>query len=149
MSTNIRPLQPAELAWANACYTEVKFQASSPSDFIALAETEQGKAGLGRLVRIDAHCAELGGIYILPAYRGHGLARAIVDFLLQHSPYETLYCIPFTHLEPFYRGFGFVPLPQGAALPCAIAEKLNWCRQQYAPAISLLVRTKTQDLLRR
>lgn len=140
MTTNIRPLQPAELAWANACYADVKFQPSSPSDMLVLAETVDGKAGLGRLIPIDAHCAELGGICVLPAYRGQGLARAIVSFLLQHSPYQRLYCVPFAHLTSFYCSFGFVPVTDMATVPCAIAEKLNWCTAQYSSQLTLLLR---------
>ncbi|HRE16376.1 MAG TPA: GNAT family N-acetyltransferase [Rhodocyclaceae bacterium] len=120
----------------------MKFLPSSASDFLVLAETEDGKAGLGRLVPIDAQCAELGGICVLPAWRGQGLARDIVSFLLQHSPYQRLYCVPFAHLSNFYCSFGFVPVRDMATVPCAIAEKFNWCTREYSSELTLLVRER-------
>lgn len=136
----VRALQDTELAWANDCYARVQFQPSGIDDFIAVAEVDGVKTGLGRLVRLDEATAELGGIYVLPAFRGRHLARRIVDFLLRESPYRRLYCIPFAHLIDFYRGFGFEPVAADAEIPCAVAEKLNWCSAQYRASVGLLLR---------
>lgn len=140
MALTVRPLLAAELPWANACYAGIGFLPSSAADFVAVAEADGVKLGLGRLVAVDADSGELGGMYVLPAHRGHKVASAIVDFLLQHSPYRRLYCIPFARLEAFYRGFGFAPVPADATVPPAIAHKSNWCVQTYPDPVSLLVR---------
>lgn len=136
----LRPLEAEELAWANRCYAEVGFQPSGAGDFIAVAEIDGTKAGLGRLVRIDGETGELGGIYALPEFRGHGVARAVVGYLLEQSPYPRLFCIPFKHLEAFYRGFGFTPVTPDIGVPEVISSKVCWCSGQYDAGVSLLVR---------
>lgn len=141
MTPSIRPLHPDELAWANACYADIDFKPSTSADFLVLAEIGTNKAGLGRLVPIDDDCAELGGICVLPPYRGQHLAHAIVAYLLLRSHWRNLYCIPFAHLTDFYRCFDFSPVSKEHALPAAIAEKFDWCRQHYASDVALLVRT--------
>lgn len=138
--TNLRILPVAELPWANARYAEIGFQPSTPADFIAVAEIDGERAGIGRLVPVDAETGELGGMYVLPGFRGHGVAAAIVGYLLKASPYRRLYCIPFAHLEHFYRGFGFVTPAAGDPLPAAVAGKTDWCRTTYPDPVSLLVR---------
>lgn len=136
----VRPLLASELDWANERYGEIYFLPSQPRDFIVVAEIDSVKAGLGRLVPVDETSGELGGIYVLPEFRGRQIAGAIVACLLQHSPYRQLFCIPFSHLEGFYRGFGFQPVSARSAVPGVVAEKLNWCTQEYAAAVNLLVR---------
>lgn len=138
--TTVRTLLAPELAWANECYGEIHFLPSSAQDFVAVAEIGDAKAGLGRLVPVDDTTGELGGIYVLPEFRGHGVAAAIVAYLLRHSPYRQLFCIPFAHLEGFYRGFGFRPVSAGDAVPAAIAEKADWCAKTYPTPVSLLLR---------
>ncbi len=136
----IRSLLAAELAWANDRYAEIHFLGSTAQDFIAVAEVDGNKAGLGRLVAIDAGSGELGGIYVLPDFRGRKIAAAIVSYLLAHSPYRRLFCIPFAHLESFYAGFGFRPPEAEFAVPDAVAKKLNWCCKEYPSSVRLLLR---------
>lgn len=136
----VRRLLESELEWANERYGEVHFLPSNANDFLAVAEVGGEKAGLGRLVPVDAMTGELGGMYVLPAFRGRKIAGAIVSYLLQHSPYRQLFCIPFAHLEGFYAGFGFHPVPAGTAVPCAVAEKVNWCTEEYSASVHLLLR---------
>ena len=138
---SVRTLQAAELAWANARYAEVHFQPSPAQDLVALALVDGERAGLGRLVPLGEGAGELGGIYVLPGHRGKQVARAVVTYLLAQSPYPTLYCLPFAHLDGFYRGFGFAPSDGVAAVPRQVADKLAWCATQYADPVSLLVRT--------
>lgn len=137
----VRTLEAAELTWANARYAEVSFKPSTAHDLLALACVEGQRAGLGRLVQVGDASGELGGIYVLPDHRGKQVARALVSFLLEQSPYPTLYCIPFAHLDAFYRGFGFAPAAAASSLPRAVADKVAWCATQYAEPVSLLVRT--------
>ena len=138
---NERILEAEELAWANARYAEVNFQPSHPQDLVAVACLDGQRVGLGRLVRVADTIGELGGIYVLPGYRGRQVARDVVSFLLAHSPYPTLYCIPFAHLDGFYRGFGFAPASDTSSLPRTIADKVAWCATQYDEPVSVLLRT--------
>lgn len=133
-------LNPKDLGWANAIYAQIGFQPSTREDRVAVASVEGRRAALGRLVPAGCDAHELGGIYVDPEYRGRRLARAVVEFLLGHAPSGTLYCIPFAHLDGFYRGFGFAPVPEGAAVPAAVASKVAWCGTQYIDPVRLLVR---------
>lgn len=136
----VRRLLAQELIWANERYGEIHFVPSTAEDFIVVAEVDGEKVGLGRLVPVDANSAELGGIYVLPQYRGQQVARALVNFLLRESNHRRLYCVPFVHLDGFYREFGFVPAPSDSKVPDSIARKLQWCHRQYASNVTLLVR---------
>lgn len=139
-AVTVRVLSGSELAWANQCYGKVHFQPSPPQDYLAVAEINDVKAGLGRLVRVDETTGELGGIYVPPAFRGRQVARAVVSFLLRQSPYRRLFCIPFAHLEAFYRSFGFEPVSASTSVPDSIGEKVSWCLKEYRDPVSLLVR---------
>ncbi|MCB0322541.1 MAG: GNAT family N-acetyltransferase [Bdellovibrionales bacterium] len=130
-----------QLPWINARYDEVGFRHSQfPSETIAVALIDEEPCGLGRLVRITPRVAELGGIYVFPDFRGKGIAREIVGFLLSKSgAFQTVYCLPFAHLTSFYCGFGFTPSsPEDPALPPDIIEKLNWCNCTYGHETILL-----------
>ena len=98
----VRRAEASELDWVNQRYDDVEFVHSSyEKEVIAIAEWSSEKAGLGRLVKIDEKNLELGGMYVLPSFRGKGLAKEIVLFLLSHrDPSQTTYCIPFRHLSP-------------------------------------------------
>lgn len=142
----IRHIQGAELGWVNERYAEVGFVSSSESDFVVVAELDGARAGVGRLVPVEAGVGELGGIYVLPQFRGRAVARAIVTWLLDHSPYDRLFCIPFAHLERFYSGFGFAPLAPDVTVPQAIAGKRRWCEERYTEPVRLLARDLREGL---
>lgn len=151
----LRTLRPDELDWANARYAEIGFLPSSPLQLILVAEIDGPdgrpvRAGLGRLVPVsgdnvsvaDSAEAELSGIYVLPEYRGRGIADRIVGELVRRSQHSLLYCIPFKTLEPFYMRFGFERRERGDDLPCAVQKKLGWCDERREEPVGLLVRRR-------
>lgn len=137
----VRALLAAEIDWANERYAEIDFVQSTPADQLVVAEVGDERAGLGRIVSIDTDVGELGGIYVFAPFRGLGVAHAVVEHLLRHSQVTTLYCLPFSHLQPFYASCGFTTVDENAALPPAITAKIAWCRQQYADPVSTLKRS--------
>ena len=137
---SVRRLLATELDWANACYADANFMPSSRQDFLAVAEVGGNKAGLGRVVPVAADMGELGGMYVLPAFRGQALAGKLVQFLLAESQLPTLFCIPFAHLESFYARYGFGPLPDSLPIPESVAAKFAWCQRHYPTPVRLLVR---------
>jgi len=158
-AVTIRRAQREELLEINKIYLErVKFQASSAIDKILVAEVQDGGetvcVGLGRLVPLPSvitksHLAyELGGIWTDEKYRRYGIARSVVRSLLDivraelgvttDDPKATVYCLPFTHLLPFYCSFGFKEIrpPKASceskkesqnAVPCQNAAKAASC----------------------
>ncbi|PRC92486.1 GNAT family N-acetyltransferase [Solimicrobium silvestre] len=136
----VRKIFPEELAWANEQYSEINFKLSTESDLIAIAEINGVKAGLGRLCAVDNKAGELGGMFVLPDFRGHAIAANIVDFLLKNSNYSTLYCLAFAHLEVFYKRFGFLPVDETKSVPKEVTDKFLWCRDTYDSSVLLMCR---------
>lgn len=137
----IRAANRSEIEWINKCYDEVEFVHSIfDKEIIAIAEFNNQNAGIGRLVRIHSDSLELGGMYVFDAFRGNGIARKIVEFLLQHvQPTQMVYCIPFEHLVPFYKQCGFASCANPEQAPKELLEKYQWCKEKYAQPTSLLV----------
>ena len=138
----IRELRADERAWANQLYRAIQF-ATTPGDSLALVAERGGeRIGLGRLVAHAPGVVELGGIWTDEALRRGGVARAMVTALLDHAARRAgaapLWCIPFAHLTPFYRSFGFAPAP--APWPAAIADKVADIAAHGLPAIDVLAR---------
>src|SRR5579862_6064334 len=90
----IRLANPNEIEWINDCYDAIQFVHSDfEKEIIAIAEVDGQKAGLGRLVTLEDGSLELGGMYVLEAFRRHGIARQILPFLLNHVPSDKIvYC---------------------------------------------------------
>lgn len=136
MTLQLRRALREDIDWINRRYDEVDFVHSRfDNEVIAVAECEGSKAGLGRLVTLSGNCLELGGIYVFNEFRGKGIARSIIDFLLSHRDGQTVYCIPFAHLTPFYEQFGFSPCQH---IPQALWDKLTWCQERYEHPTALL-----------
>jgi len=141
---HIRRAYPHEEAWINEQYKEVGFLPSDLArEFVAIAEHAGLRAALGRLVPIGADCAELGGIYVLPEFRGLGLATEMVSHLLRQGVgHEKIFCLPFAHLVQLYAGLGFRPCEETEEIPRAVRDKLRWCNSQYEHPTLLLVRSR-------
>lgn len=130
----IRLANNTDIEWINARYDEVGFVHSNiDNELIAIAEQQNQRCGIGRLVKVTSEVGELGGMVVLPEFRGQGIAKKIVKFLLSHaSLYKHIYCLPFAHLENFYKQFGFKPnLSDDATIPAELAQKHNWCNETY------------------
>lgn len=142
----IRDLRDDERAWASAQYRAIQF-AVVPAPVVALvaelAEPGRGpRVGLGRLVAHGRDVLELGGIWTDEAARGRGVARRMVTALLARAAPAgyppPLWCIPFAHLAPFYRSFGFTE--RTAPWPSAIAAKVAECVEHQLPEVVVLAR---------
>ncbi|VEP15858.1 GNAT family N-acetyltransferase [Hyella patelloides LEGE 07179] len=138
MAICIREIYPDELEWVNQQYDSIGFVATDLSSRQFIAISDRQKAGLGRLVYIDNEVWELGGIYVLPKFRGQSVARKIVQHLLLQANYEHLYCIPFTNLGNFYKGMGFVECSNSSKIPEKIKQKYQWCQHTYSQGVLLL-----------
>ncbi len=130
-----------DLAWVNEQYRSIGFLPSDGVDeTIVIARVNGERAGLGRLKRIDADSAELGGIYVFPSYRKKGVAAAVVASLVAEGKrYKTLYCLPFEHLRAFYESYGFIMTDPDASVPADIRKKLAFCGKTYESRVLLLI----------
>ncbi|UHA71834.1 GNAT family N-acetyltransferase [Paenibacillus sp. 481] len=131
----IRRAEQSDIPWVNEQYRQIGFVSSVwENEWIAIAEVNGVKAGIGRLVVIDAYNRELGGIYTLEAFRGQKIAHAIVSYLVEEArryPEEHIYCIPFEQLQSFYGSFGFETIADTQAVHTEVMKKHEWCLGQY------------------
>lgn len=141
MPLNIRLAQKQELEWINEKYDEVGFPHSNfETDFVAIAELDGQRVGLGRLIRIDELNAEMGGMYVFEEFRKQGIAEAIINFLLIKSHiFKFVYCLPFADLKNYYKKFGFQELDDEINIPEKIASKFQWCKDTIDREVIILV----------
>ncbi|MBY0160864.1 GNAT family N-acetyltransferase [Paenibacillus lautus] len=140
---SIKRVTPTELVWVNQQYERIGFQPSTlDHEVIAIVMSQDHFAGVGRLVKLNEHEAELGGIYILDKFRGQSLAHEVVSFLVEESKrlgLKTVYCIPFEELQHFYKKFGFHEFDVSApAVDSKILTKYHWCLETYDKNVLLL-----------
>jgi predicted N-acetyltransferase YhbS len=137
----LRQATAADQSWINAAYDSVHFQHSDLSrDLMVVAELDGEHAGIGRMVPLSDDAVELGGMLVFDQFRGRGLALRIVEELLHHANGRTVYCVPFSDLEPVYAKAGFVVCGEEGELPSKLREKLDWCRRELPDhPVSLMV----------
>lgn len=81
-----------------------------------VAETPDGQfAGCGQLKPHSDGTLELASIAVIPPQRGKGIARAIIQKLMDEAP-RPLYLTCRSQLGPFYEKFGFRGI-SGSELP--------------------------------
>lgn len=133
----------SDLIWVNEQYASIGFKTSNlDNEVIVIASIDGRNAGVGRLVKIDEETAELGGMYVLPNFRKKKIAGQLVQELLKRrNSFRRIFCLPFSHLENFYKRFGFRNLSNAELLqmPKEISEKLSWCARTYKDSTSILV----------
>jgi N-acetylglutamate synthase-like GNAT family acetyltransferase len=134
----LRRATESDAAWINAAYADIRFQLSDLArDLVIVAELDGEHAGLGRLVPAG-EAYELGGMLVFDAFRGRGVAKAIIDELLRHAGGRDVYCIPFADLEPIYAKAGFLRCERDESLPAHILEKLDWCEREMQRPVVLM-----------
>lgn len=75
--------------------------------FIVAVDADNEVIATGQIKPHGKEIHELASIAVVPEYRGQGLARAIIEYLLKDSP-RPLYLTCISSLGPFYDKFGFV-----------------------------------------
>jgi GNAT superfamily N-acetyltransferase len=138
MPLTLRKAASADLDWVRAQYATANFVPHADTHFQLVAELDGATAGLGRLVPAGAEAVELGGMYVLPGFRGQGLGTAIVAALLAEAAGRRVYCIPFARLTGLYESLGFRIIDEERDLPPEIAAKLTFCRGHYAERVCLM-----------
>lgn len=146
MSLRIEKLDPTKLAWANERYAEIDFLPSPNTDFVAVVFVDETPAALGRVTQLAATSGELGGMYVFPEFRGLGIARHLVDYLVAECGLSTLFCLPFEKLRDLYAASGFLPHPVDAPVPEKVSSKHAWCNSYYPERVLLMSRSCTTTI---
>lgn len=139
MTTTLRLARAEDAAWINERYASVHFQTSDLSrEMLVVAEVDGVAAGIGRLVPAGEGACELGGMLVFEEFRSRGIARALIDELLDHADGRTVYCIPFADLEPIYAAAGFTRREEDEELPEYVRKKMEWCRTEMTREVILM-----------
>ncbi|WP_051229309.1 GNAT family N-acetyltransferase [Paludibacterium yongneupense] len=127
-----RPARPDDFASVVRLYEEWGYGGRVEADDV-MTVLEAGARVIG-VVRLacDHDCTVLRGMYICPAWRGRGLGRQL---LLQAvaGVSRDIYCLPYAHLEAFYRQAGFEICSEGEA-PAFLRERVaayRWTGKSY------------------
>jgi N-acetylglutamate synthase-like GNAT family acetyltransferase len=74
--------------------------------FVVAVNEQDEMLGCGQLKPHRQDVLELASIAVYPDHQGKGVARAIIEYLVSHSP-RPLYLMCQSSLGPFYEKFGF------------------------------------------
>ena len=134
----LRTATPEDAGWIQEQYEKVHFIPSDlERDTVIVAEVDGQCAGIGRLVPAGENAYELGGMFVDDAYRGRGVAHAIVNELIQRAGSKEVFCVPFADLETLYAESGFRRI-EPVGIPGKIQEKLDWCAREIARPVILM-----------
>ncbi len=105
------PIRPAEETESAAIKDLIHLVGINPMDldwrrFIVAVDAGDQIIATGQIKPHGKDIHELASIAVTPEYRGQGLARAIIEYLLKDSP-RPLYLTCRSKLEPLYEKFGF------------------------------------------
>lgn len=78
--------------------------------FIVAVDAQDQVIATGQVKPHGRDIHELASIAVVPQYRGQGIARAVIEHLLEDGP-RPLYLTCRSRLEPLYRKFGFQTIP--------------------------------------
>jgi len=142
---HIRVATREDMSWINLHYESVDFPVSDyDTELLLILEVNTYFAGIGRLRNIEPKVKEVSGIFVLEAFRKLGFARKIVQHLLDtvKGSGDTIFCLPFTHLESFYCSFGFRKLNlnlEANKVPVTLIQKLSANINKLKTPISMLM----------
>jgi N-acetylglutamate synthase-like GNAT family acetyltransferase len=82
--------------------------------FAILERTSQAQVGFARVTTDRATFAYLGDVFVLPAHRGRGLSKWLMQVILAHEDLQGLrrWMLATLDAHGLYAGFGFTPLAQ-------------------------------------
>ena len=128
-----RELAPQEFPVAEEIWLRYHQQRTDPATDRLFAVFVDGvPAGVARCRRHpDGH--EVDGVFVLPEFRNRGYARRLMGALVPACGGEDLYMHSTLELVPFYRFFGFVPIPE-EELPPTIRERYSFAMGDLAMA---------------
>jgi N-acetylglutamate synthase-like GNAT family acetyltransferase len=113
----LRPATATDASKIRAIISAVKINPTSLSwqRFILATDPEGKVIGCGQVKPHADGSRELASIAVLQAWRGKGIARMIIEYLLAQNP-GRIYLTCRSRLGPFYQKFGFRAI-QEAEMP--------------------------------
>lgn len=126
MEIVIRELVPAEFPRVDRLWKQYRGQETDEAiDRVFGAFADGELVGTAR-VRDHPDGLEVDGVFVSEAHRGAGLARRLVQAVLDEVGSAPLWLHSTIPLIGFYRSFGWETIPE-AELPPTIRERLAFC----------------------
>ncbi|HIH03943.1 MAG TPA: GNAT family N-acetyltransferase [Methanoregulaceae archaeon] len=126
MEITIRELAPEEFPLVDRLWEQYRGQETDRAiDLVIGAFADGALVGTAR-VRHHPDGLEVDGVFVSEAYRGGGLARRLVQAVLDEFGSNPLWLHSTIPLIGFYGSFGWVPIDE-RALPPTIRERLAFC----------------------
>ena len=126
MTTETRELDRDEFYRAEKLWEQYRGQKADPAHERIFGVFADGD--LAATARYTRHPdgIEMDCVFVSEDYRGKGYARDAVEELIRHCGSETIHIHSTIVLIPFYKTFGFVPIPEDQ-LPRNIRERFLFC----------------------
>jgi N-acetylglutamate synthase-like GNAT family acetyltransferase len=126
MATETRELRSDEFYLAEKLWEQYRGQkADTENERIFGVFVNGNLAATARYTR-HPDGIEMDCVFVSETYRGKGYARNVVQELLLRCGSESIYIHSTIVLIPFYRTFGFLPIPEDQ-LPPSIKERFLFC----------------------
>ncbi|MEI7434958.1 MAG: GNAT family N-acetyltransferase [Methanomicrobiales archaeon] len=126
-----RDLIPAEFPLVKEVWYHYHQQEANPAEDRIFGTFVDGTLAVVVRCRQHPDGHEVDGVFTLEEFRGHDLARLVMQALIDACGYEELYMHSTLQLISFYKTFGFVPIPEDQ-LPKMIRERFLFCFGEMA-----------------
>ncbi len=138
----LRPATQADAATIRQLITQVNINPLGLDwrRFILAVDSNGNIIGCGQVKPHADSSSELASIAVLPEWRGMGVARAIIQYLLEQHP-GRLYLTCRAELGPMYQKFGFRTIQKGEMPPYfrRVSRMVNLFSRLFRRAERLLV----------
>jgi N-acetylglutamate synthase-like GNAT family acetyltransferase len=136
-------LRPAALSDAPAIKALIRAVQINPMGLdwrrFIVAESGTGQLlGCGQIKPHEPGVFELASIAVWPEHRGKGIARAVIEELLERHP-GRLYLMTMSTMAPLYEKFGFSEIPR--------AEMPRYFRRMTSLVMLMIKLTRERDHL--
>lgn len=126
MEIAIRELSPGEFPLVDRLWVQYRGQETDPATDRVIGAFAGGVLVGTARVRRHPDGLEVDGVFVSEDHRGEGLARRLVQSVLDEFGSQTLWLHSTIPLIGFYGSFGWETIPE-SRLPPTIRERLAFC----------------------
>jgi predicted GNAT family acetyltransferase len=126
MEIAIRELSPGEFPLVDRLWVQYRGQETDPATDRVIGAFAGGVLVGTARVRRHPDGLEVDGVFVSEGHRGEGLARRLVQSVLDEFGSQTLWLHSTIPLIGFYGSFGWETIPE-SRLPPTIRERLAFC----------------------
>lgn len=103
---DIRRATKADWERIESFYRQRNYNGIKPQDTIFIVQVNNRLVGAVRIC-LEENVLVLRGMQIFPAFQRQGIGTKLLQMCDRYLNRQTCYCLPFSHLEQFYKQIGF------------------------------------------